>query len=404
MIRFWNFIQNAATETSEEYVELRIQGNFIDSENAWIYEWYGIQVASPNAFRKELSKYSGKNIKVWIDSYGGSVFAAMGIYNALMEHKKTGAKITTIADSKVMSAATIPFNAGDERLMSPGAIYMMHNPLPGEGVYGYASDLRKFADVLDEVKDSIINIYQSTTGLSREKISAFMDDETYWGAKTAVKEGFATGMLYSDEESKEDEKGINNLLNFSFSRLSIQNAASDSMQKFIEFAQMNELQKNPESSASQANAQPQQPVANITNKNQKEAKTIMNLEELRAAYPDLVAQMENSAKEDGKTEERNRIKAIEEISNNIDPALVNKAKFEEPMNAEKLAFEAMKKDGLKGQEYLNTVKTEVQASGAQTVAAAANNVTSTGEQKPMKIENVVADAGAKFERKRRGEK
>jgi hypothetical protein len=149
-----------------------------------------------------------------------------------MEHKKSGSKITTIGDSKVMSAATLPFAAGDERLMSPGAMHMMHNPL--SGAQGYASDLRKAADVLDEVKESIINIYQSATGLSREKISALMDDETYWGARTTIQEGFATGMLYS--EAKENEAGISNTMNFSFNRLAIEMAASDTMKSFFEIA------------------------------------------------------------------------------------------------------------------------------------------------------------------------
>lgn len=148
--RFWNFIKNEATETLPENIELRIEGNIVDDDDSWLYEWFGIPCANPNTFRNELNQYSGKDIVVWIDSYGGSVFAATGIYNALMEHKSTGAKVTTKIDSKAMSAATIPFMAGDDRLISPGGVFMMHNPLTN--VQGYASDLRKMADVLDVVK------------------------------------------------------------------------------------------------------------------------------------------------------------------------------------------------------------------------------------------------------------
>lgn len=392
MSKFWKFIYNAATENNNESVELRIDGDFIDSENAWIYEWFGISVASPNAFRKELSQYSGKDIKVWIDSYGGSVFAGIGIYNALMEHKNTGAKITTVADSKVMSAATIPFQAGDERFMSPGAMYMMHNPLTG--AQGYASDLRKAADVLDEVKESIINIYQSSTGLSREKISTLMDNETYWGAKKAIAEGFATGMLYADDAQINDKAGSNNILNFSFNRLAIQNAASDSFKSFFEIA------KKVSESAPQAQATEPQPVANINNKEEGDKPMFKNVEELRNACPDLVKQIEDAAREDGAKEERGRIQNIERISKNLDPKLVNKAKFEEPMNAEKLAFEALQADNGKGQQYLKNAAEDSQESGANEVTASPTSHSTDEEKKEAEnkaIENIAAGAN-----KRRG--
>lgn len=196
-MRFWNFIKNAATETEPEHAELRIEGDIVDDEDAWIYGWFGIPVASPNAFRNELDKYAGLPITVWIDSYGGSVFAAAGIYNALKAHD--GA-VTVKIDGKAMSAATVIAMAGDELLMSPVAIMMIHNPLTA--IYGYASDMRKLADVLDEVKETIINAYQTKTGRARNKISAMMDDETYMSAKTAVKEGFADGMLFEDSVVK----------------------------------------------------------------------------------------------------------------------------------------------------------------------------------------------------------
>jgi len=203
-LKFWNFIKNAATETEPESVELHISGDIVDDEDAWLYEWFGIEHASPNAFKEELNGFSGHDLTVWIDSYGGSVFAAAGMYNALMEHK---GKVTVKIDTKAMSAATIIAMAGDEILMAPGAVMMIHNPLTE--VYGYASDLRKTADVLDEIKESIMNAYQMKTGRSRAKLAAMMDDETYMSAKTAMKEGFATGMLYADAEAKPIEMTFN---------------------------------------------------------------------------------------------------------------------------------------------------------------------------------------------------
>jgi ATP-dependent Clp protease protease subunit len=219
-MRFWNFINKAATETEPESVELRIEGDIVDDSDAWIYELFGEPATSPNAFKVELSQHAGKPITVWIDSYGGSVFAATGIYNALKEHK--GA-ITVKIDGKAMSAATIIAMAGSQILMSPSALMMVHNPLTE--VYGYASDLRKTADVLDEVKEAIMNAYQLKTGRSRAKLSDLMDKETYMNAKTAIKDGFADGMLYSDAEAKPVE--------MAFNRRTIMNSTTDAVKRMV---------------------------------------------------------------------------------------------------------------------------------------------------------------------------
>ena len=215
---FWNIKNVAATETEPESAELRIEGDIVDDSDMWIYEWFGEKATSPNAFREALQPHAGKPLTVWIDSYGGNVFAATGIYNALKEHK---GKITVKIDGKAMSAATVIAMAGDEILMSPVALMMVHNPLTE--VYGYASDLRKTADVLDEVKEAIINAYQLKTGRSRAKLSALMDGETYMSAKTAIKEGFATGMISSESEPVE----------MAFNRHAVLNSTTDAMKRMV---------------------------------------------------------------------------------------------------------------------------------------------------------------------------
>src|SRR5690625_4935033 len=109
---FWKFIKNKATETTEEFVELSSEGDRVDDEDIWIYEWFGEDATAPNAFKEELNEYKGHDLTVWIDSYGGSVFAGASIYNALKEHD---GKITVKIDGKAMSAASVIAMAGDER-------------------------------------------------------------------------------------------------------------------------------------------------------------------------------------------------------------------------------------------------------------------------------------------------
>lgn len=223
MSKFWRFIHNVS-EKGPESVELYIEGDIIDNDEAWIYEWFEEPATSPNKFKEELSNYKGKDITVWIDSYGGSVFAAASIYNALKEHD---GKITVKIDGKAMSAASVIAMAGDEVLMSPMAVMMIHNPLTF--AYGNMHDLRKVADVLDTVKESIINAYAIKTKKSKNVISQMMDDETWMSSNVAVKEGFADGVLYQN-----NTEPLDTVQNFSFNRLAIVNSANQSIKKAIE--------------------------------------------------------------------------------------------------------------------------------------------------------------------------
>lgn len=382
---FWSF-KNIVNDAGDEEIELRIEGEIIDDDYAWLYEWFGISAASPNSFKEELKAYKGQNITVWIDSYGGSVFAAAGMYNALMEHKKSGAKVKCKVDGKAMSAATIPMMAGDERLMSPVAIFMMHNPLTE--VYGYASDLRKAADVLDEVKETIVNAYQLGTNRSRAKISQMMDDETYLSARSAVKEGFATAMLYSDQ----NEPPIDDAMNLCFGKvIAVQNAANVEVKKFFELQNV--------IGAPQVGAKTPQPDANkLKNKQEGNEPMFKNVEELRNAHPELVKQIEDAARTEGAKEERNRIQDIEKISNNVAPDLVNKAKYTEPMDAKELAFQAMQLDNGLAQKHLENLKTETAGSGANRVTGSPQNQqseTAKKEETDKAVNNIAAGANSR---------
>lgn len=224
MTKFWSFIRNKATETTPSSVELRIEGDIVDDNDMWLYEWFGESATAPNSFRDELSEFNGQDLTVWIDSYGGSVFAGASIYNALKTHN---GKVTVKIDSKAMSAASVIAMAGDDILMSPTALLMIHNPLTG--AYGDMHVMRKVADVLDEVKESIINAYVGKTGRSRNDISDMMDNETWMSANVAVKEGFANGVLYQDEPIQ-----VENVKEFSFNRLQIANTTGNSIKQMVE--------------------------------------------------------------------------------------------------------------------------------------------------------------------------
>jgi ATP-dependent Clp protease protease subunit len=88
--------------------------------------------------------------------------------------------------------------AGDETLISPTGMLMCHNP--ATIAMGNRADMEKAIELLDEVKESIINAYEEKSGLSRAKIAHMMDEETWLNAKKALNLGFVDGILFAKNE------------------------------------------------------------------------------------------------------------------------------------------------------------------------------------------------------------
>ena len=186
MKKFWNWIRNSEGERT-----LRLEGP-IDEDSVW-----GDEI-TPKAFRAELEEDTG-DITVWICSPGGNVFAAAEVYTMLRGCPGT---VTVKIDSIAASAASVVAMAGDRVLMSPTGMLMIHDP--STIAMGNSEDMRKAIDVLNEVKESIINAYMAKTGLSHARIANLMSNETWMNAKKAVEFGFADGILFEDDDSDDD--------------------------------------------------------------------------------------------------------------------------------------------------------------------------------------------------------
>ena len=193
--KFWNWVKNEDEEFTER--TLLINGEISDET------WYGDEV-TPKLFKDELISGKG-NITVWINSPGGDVFAAAQIYNMLRDYN---GHVTVKIDGLAASAASVIAVAGDTVLVSPVAMMMIHNP--ATLAMGETKDMEKAIDMLNEVKESILNAYQDKTGLKRSKLSKMMDEETWFNAKKAVELGFADAILFAKEDEEEEESDEDN--------------------------------------------------------------------------------------------------------------------------------------------------------------------------------------------------
>ena len=157
--------------------------------------WFDDDV-TPKLFRDELMAGSG-DITIWLNSPGGDCVAAAQIYNMLMDYKGS---VTVKIDGIAASAASVIAMAGTKVLMSPVSMMMLHNPMTI--AYGNSDEMQKAIEMLQEVKESIINAYEIKTGLSRAKLSHLMDAETWMDANKAVELGFADGILQRSNETE----------------------------------------------------------------------------------------------------------------------------------------------------------------------------------------------------------
>ncbi len=185
--KFWNWVRNEDTGSRT----LVLNGQISDET------WFGDEV-TPGLFRDELQSCEG-DITVWINSPGGDVFAAAQIYNMLMEYP---GNVDVRIDGIAASAASVIAMAGNKVSMSPVAMMMIHNPMTV--AMGDKKVMQQAIDMLDEIKESIINAYELKTGQTRTKIAHMMDAETWFNAKKAVELGFADDILYAGDSDKKD--------------------------------------------------------------------------------------------------------------------------------------------------------------------------------------------------------
>ena len=148
-------------------------------------------------FKDELLAGEG-DVVIYLNSPGGDCIAASQIYTMLMDY--SGNVIVKI-DGIAASAASVIAMAGTEVVMAPTSLMMIHNPMTA--AFGSREEMEKAIEMLEEVKESIINAYEIKTGLSRARISHLMDSETWMNAKRAIELGFADAMMKEEKITAE---------------------------------------------------------------------------------------------------------------------------------------------------------------------------------------------------------
>lgn len=174
---------------------LRVVAAAKDEVDVLLYDEIGFWGVTASDFRRELEGINAKTINLRVNSPGGDVFDGIAIYNALREHP---AKVITHIDGVAASMASMVALAGDEVRMAENGFFMIHNPWAI--VMGNADDLRKEADLLEQISGSLLMAYEAKSPATSEQIKAWMADETWFTAADAKEAGFVDEVIGAESE------------------------------------------------------------------------------------------------------------------------------------------------------------------------------------------------------------
>lgn len=174
--------------------EILINGDIIPNDDKWIYNWLDWDSTSPNDVRQAIeTNPEGEKLTVLINSGGGSVMAGQEIYSML--HGRDDVEI--VIQSLAGSAASVIAMANRNEI-SPVAMIMVHN-VSMRGASGDYHDMRKNAEILQEMNHALAAAYVAKTGREEDEILKLMDRETWLTANQALEMGFVDKISDSEQ-------------------------------------------------------------------------------------------------------------------------------------------------------------------------------------------------------------
>jgi ATP-dependent Clp protease protease subunit len=138
-----------------------------------------------------------KDIHIYVNSPGGSVYSGLAIYDVMQFVK---CDIATYCIGMAASMASLLLCAGEKgkRFSLPHSRIMLHQPLGG--ARGQASDIEIQAKEILYLRDRLNDIYHKHTGQAVDRIQQDTDRDNYMSAEESVKYGLIDKVLYSHED------------------------------------------------------------------------------------------------------------------------------------------------------------------------------------------------------------
>lgn len=132
---------------------------------------------------------SDQDIVIKLNSPGGDVFDGIEVYNYL---KDLPNKVTIEVTALAASAASVIAMAGDELVMCKGSQLMVHEA--STITWGNKADHYKTINALEAIDNSLVSVYEDKSGLERDVITSWLNEEKWFTAEEAVEQGLANSI------------------------------------------------------------------------------------------------------------------------------------------------------------------------------------------------------------------
>lgn len=175
--------------------ELSLNG-YIDDES-----WFGDEI-TPESLHDLLYGTEDtlpEDVHIRLNSYGGSCNAAVRMFDDIRAYP--GNVMITISGTAA-SAATVVAMAADRLEMTPGSLFMIHDP--STVAYGNERDMDEAKAVLHACKESILNMYGTRIRVSREDAADMMSATSWMDANEAFDKGFVDGITETPDKLPTD--------------------------------------------------------------------------------------------------------------------------------------------------------------------------------------------------------
>lgn len=133
-----------------------------------------------------------KDIKLYVNSPGGSVTAGLAIYDA-MQHVSCDVQTICMGMAASMGAVILAGGAKNKRFALPNSEIMIHQPLGG--VEGQATDIKIRAERILKVKEQLNKILAKHTGQALKKIEEDTDRDNFMDPKEALAYGLVDKII-----------------------------------------------------------------------------------------------------------------------------------------------------------------------------------------------------------------
>lgn len=195
--QYENIISSAKGKTGELY----LYGVIVEDK------WFEEDI-TPNDIIKHVKDMGEiEQLDIFVNGPGGSIFAAHTIYSFFNRQEFN---ITFHIDGVAASAFSYLVQSGNEVKIAENGMFMIHDGWTF--AIGNSKELRKIADDMDKINESVVTALISRGKADKEKIEKLMDEETWLTAEESVELGLADSVIKNqkvDVEKKENLTIIN---------------------------------------------------------------------------------------------------------------------------------------------------------------------------------------------------